>query len=211
MRKRVNYSDPPLIREGFVFQQRQCGAERGGIAQPQGDLGIARIGQRGAKWRTIFEKVTKFVPVLGTARHYLALARLAASLEALINAGVTIIEAWEMAAAASGSPALYETVMAWKPQVVAGQTPSEAVNAAPEQFPELFANLYASGEISGQLDESLRRLHTYYQEEGTNKLRILSQWVPKLIYFGVAGMVAFKVISFYTGYFKDINDAINMK
>jgi len=32
--------------------------------------------------------------MLGTARHYLALARLASALEALIAAGVTIIEAW---------------------------------------------------------------------------------------------------------------------
>jgi len=171
----------------------------------------ASQGRRGAKWRSIFERITKFVPLLGAARRDLALARLAASLEALINAGMTIIEAWEMAAAASGSPALYETVAAWKPQLVAGQTPAEAVTAAPSQFPEMFANLYSSGEISGQLDESLRRLHAYYQEEGTTKLRILSKWVPQFIYLCVAGLVAFKVISFYTGYFKEINNAIDMK
>ncbi len=161
--------------------------------------------RRGAKWRAIFEKLLRPIPVLGTARHYLALARLAAALEALINAGVTIIEAWELAAAACGSPAIQRTVRAWKPQVVAGQTPSEAVNEARSQFPELFANLYHSGEVSGQLDDSLRRLRDYYQEEGTNKLHLLAVWIPKIIYFGVAGLIAFKVIAYYTGYFNELN------
>jgi type II secretory pathway component PulF len=167
----------------------------------------AAQGRRGAGWRAFLEKVLKPVPVLGAARHYLALARLAAALEALLNAGVTIIEAWELAAAASGSPALWRTVLAWKPQVVAGlATPSEVVSASP-QFPELFTNLYHSGEISGQLDDSLRRLHTYYSEEGTRKLHILAQWMPRGIYFGVVVLVGYKVVTFYTSYFDQVQKA----
>lgn len=165
---------------------------------------FAAQGRRGMKWRTLFEQVLRPVPVLGSARHSLALSRLSSSLEALINAGVSIIEAWEMAAAASGSPAIYRVVVAWRPHVTSGQTPSEAVNAARVQFPELFANLYHSGEVSGQLDESLRRLHKYYQDDGTHKLRLLAQWVPKFFYFGVAALVGYKVITFYTGYFDQL-------
>ena len=90
--------------------------------------------------------------------------------------------------------------------MVGGQTPSEAVNAAPSQFPELFANLYLSGEISGQLDESLERLRKYYHEEATRKLHLLAKWGPMLIYLSVAGFVGFKVISFYTGYFHQLDE-----
>lgn len=167
----------------------------------------ASQGRRGAQWRAFFEMLTKPVPLLGTARHYLALSRLSASLEALINAGVTIIEAWEIAAAASGSPAIERAVRAWKPDVVGGQLPSDAVRNAHRQFPEVFTNLYYSGESSGQLDESLRRLHAYYQEEGTRKLRLFAKGTAQLFYFSVVGYVAFKVVSFYLDYFKQINDA----
>jgi type IV pilus assembly protein PilC len=163
-------------------------------------------GRRGAGWRAFMERVLSPVPVLGTARHSLALSRLSAALEALLNAGVTIIQAWEMAATASGSPAILKTVLAWKPQLETGQTPSEAVNAS-SQFPELFANLYHSGEISGQLDDSLKRLRDYYQEEGSRQLHLLAQWVPRFIYFAVAGYIAYKVIAFYTAYFKEIGQA----
>ncbi len=162
-------------------------------------------GRRGLQWRSFLERAIRPIPVLGTGRHYLALARLAAALEALINAGVTIIEAWDMAVAASGSPALQRAVADWRPAVVAGQLPAEAVRNS-SQFPEMFANLYYSGEISGQLDESLRRLHNYYDEEGRRKLHIVATWFPRFIYFCVAGLVAFKVVNFYIGYFNQINE-----
>jgi type II secretory pathway component PulF len=162
--------------------------------------------RHGETWRAWVESIVHPIPVLGTARRYLALSRLATALEALISAGVTLIEAWELAATASGSPALRRAVLAWQPRVRAGQTPAEAVRACPG-FPELFANLYYSGEVSGKLDESLRRLHQYYQEEGTRKLHAFAQWIPRAIYFVVALMISYRVIQFWTGYFKQIQDA----
>ena len=84
--------------------------------------------------------------------------------------------------------------------------PAEAVRGC-RHFPELFANLYSSGEVSGKLDETLRRLHVYYQEEGTRKLRALAQWTPRLIYLVVALMIAYRVVRFWMGYFQQIQDA----
>ncbi|MGA2030010.1 MAG: type II secretion system F family protein, partial [Verrucomicrobiota bacterium] len=81
--------------------------------------------KHGEKWRAQIESLVHPIPILGTARRFLALARLAAALEALISAGVNIIEAWDLAATASGSPALRRTVENWKPQVIAGRTPAE--------------------------------------------------------------------------------------
>jgi len=167
----------------------------------------AAQGKHGEAWRSLIEAVLRPVPVCGEARRSLALARLSAALEALIAAGVTIIEAWELAANASGSPALRRAVQAWKPEVLGGQTPSEAVNRS-GAFPELFANMYHTGEITGQLDQTLDRLHRLYQEEATRKLRALAAWTPKLIYFGIMLMIAWRVISFWSGYFNTLNDAI---
>jgi len=160
--------------------------------------------RRNEAWRAKVESLSRLIPVLGTARHYLALARLAAALEALISAGANIFEAWELAAAASGSPALQHAVAAWRPKVTAGQTPSDAMRAC-RLFPEMFTNLYASGEVSGKLDESLRHLNRLYNEEGSRKLHLVATWVPRLIYFTVAVLVAYIVIRFWTGYFNEIN------
>jgi type IV pilus assembly protein PilC len=159
-------------------------------------------------WRAALEVILHPVPVLGAARRSLALARLAASLEALLSAGVTVIEAWEMAATASGSPVLRQTVLGWRPLVQGGETPAEVVRAS-GRFPALFVNQYASGEISGKLDETLRRLRDYYQDEGTRKLHIFAQWTPRAVYLLIVLAIAYKVVSFYADYFKLISNVMN--
>ena len=171
-----------------------------------GLLIFAAQSRHGETWRACFESLIHPIPVLGVARRYLALARLAAALEALLSAGVTIIEAWELAATSSGSPALRRTVLGWRPQVNGGQTPAEAVSAS-GIFPDVFASQYATGEISGKLDDTLRRLHGYYQEEGSRKLHAVSRWTPRAIYFCVVLMIAYRIINFYTGYFNMVRDA----
>ena len=167
---------------------------------------FAAQSRHGETWRACVESLLHPIPVLGQARRYLALARLAAALEALLSAGVTIIEAWELAATASGSPALRRTVLAWRPQVNGGLTPAEVVTAS-GRFPDLFTSQYATGEISGQLDETLRRLHAYYLEEGSRKLHAVARWTPRVIYLGVALMIAYRIVGFYMNYFNMVRDA----
>jgi len=54
-------------------------------------------GKHGERWRSKLEALLHPIPVLGRARRELALARLSAALEALISAGVGIVEAWNLA------------------------------------------------------------------------------------------------------------------
>jgi type II secretory pathway component PulF len=171
-------------------------------------MAYAAQGKHGERWRGLLEKIVRGIPILGRARRELALARLAAALEALLNAGVNMIEAWELAASASGSPALRRTVWKWRPRLQAGETPAEALRRS-RPFPELFANMYHTGEISGQLDETLHRLHVLYQDSAAQKFRALAEWTPRLVYLAVALMIARWIVSFYVGYFGRISDALN--
>ena len=61
----------------------------------------------------------------------------------------------------------------------------------------MFASLYATGEISGQLDETLGRLHRHYQEEGSRKMRAIAEWSPKLVYYIVMLLIAWKIVAYY--------------
>jgi len=166
-------------------------------------------GRHGESWRAWIESILRVVPVLGTARRYLALSRLAAALEALISAGVNIFDAWELAAAASGSPALRRAVADWRPEVTAGQMPSEAVRAS-RRFPETFANLYASGEISGKLDESLRNLHRLYGDDGARKLQNFAQITTRSVYLLVVLVIAYQILQFYMGLYGPHSDLSNI-
>lgn len=169
----------------------------------------AAQGSHSELWRAWIERVLDPLPWVGKARRELALARLAAALEALISAGLSITEGWELAAAASGSPALRRVVASWKPAWREGQTPAETLRDDPA-FPELFANLYGTGEVSGQLDTTLARLHALYQEEASRKFHLLAEWLPRLLYLAVMLGIAYRIVAFYQGYFQMINQAIGL-
>jgi type II secretory pathway component PulF len=169
---------------------------------------FAAQAKRAEPVRAFLERLFSCIPMIGTARRQLALARLSAALEALISAGVTIIEAWDLSANASGSPLLRRTVSRWRASLEAGRTPGELL-AESAAFPEFFSNLYATGEISGQLDDTLRRLHRHYQDEASRKLRLIAQWVPLLIYLVAAGVIAWQIITFWTGYYRGIGDVLD--
>ncbi len=168
---------------------------------------LACQGRNGKRWRALLEAVLHRIPVLGAARRSLALARLANGLEALLNAGVGILEAWNLASAASGSPALEKAVSNWQPKLLTGDTPAEVLNRTPE-FPDMFKNLYYTGEISGQTDQTLRRLNTFYEEEGIRKINAFCKFLPRLLFLVVALGIAIHVVGFWKSYFDTINDVM---
>ena len=64
--------------------------------------------------------------------------------------------------------------------------------------------------VKPHLDETLRRLHTYYQEDGSRKIRAVAKWVPMFIYLIIVAIIAYNVLMFYSGYFKQVNDSMTM-
>jgi type II secretory pathway component PulF len=163
-------------------------------------LSFSSQGHRGESWRTMVERIFNLVPGLRLAVKYLAVARLSMALDALLSAGVPVIRSWELAATSCGSPLLRREISQWLPRVEAGTTPGEMV-AQISYFPEMFTQLYQTGEISGRMDETLQRLHTYFEEEGFNKLRMFCRVLGYALYFGMAAIAGLFVIRFWTNYF----------
>ena len=141
------------------------------------------------------------------AVYNLALSRLSLSLHALLNAGVPVVRAWPLAAAASGSVRLKREVASWPPLIEEGVTPAQLL-AESRVFPELFSTMYNTGEISGTIDDSLIRLQRLHQERGTMQFRIIADWLPKIVYFAIVIYVAYSVVSFYLGYYGQIGDIL---
>ena len=153
---------------------------------------VLYLGQanRGFALRYRLEKVWHLMPMFGPALKELKLSRLSFALYALLNAGVTVREAWKSAANASGSPWLATSVRDWLPELDRGLLPSEVLKQR-DDFPTTFRDLYATGEVSGQLDDSLQRLAKLYHEEGTRHLKSAAGVTTGLVYGGVVIAVAF--------------------
>ncbi len=166
---------------------------------------VQREGGHG--WQSLMERLLHRIPLLGSARRNLAFGRLAMALEALITAGVGIVQAWPAAARASGSPAIARAVAKAHPKMEHGWMPSDTLREL-GIFPSHFLGLYQTGEQSGKMDETLRRLHTHYQDEGFRKMKHFAFWAPNVAYGVVAIFVAIYIIKFFLQYFKMIEDAI---
>lgn len=168
---------------------------------------LNRSGQHG--WlRRGWEEALHAIPVFGRARRSLALARLTLALEALLNAGVDVLKSWELAAQASGSPALERATATALKRIAAGATPGEAI-AASGVFPPKFQSVYRSGEASGRIDQSLQYLHKDFTDESSRLFKRLAEWTPRLVFLLVAGLIALYIIDFWTGYFGGMLDRID--
>ena len=163
---------------------------------------------RGGWWRGVWEEVLHRVPVLGKARRSMALARMAMALEALLNAGVNVLKSWELAATASGSPALGRAVGRALQGMAAGETPGEAIGQT-GVFPGKFVSLYRSGEVSGRIDQSLKYLCQDYTDEASRLYKRIAEWTPRLVFILIAAMIGYFIVTFYLAYFAGMLDALD--
>lgn len=155
----------------------------------------------------IAERLASWVPLLGAALHERALARLTLALEALLNAGTGTVEAWPVAAEASGSIRLQSAIRRRHASLESGHPVSETL-ASSRLFPDLFTDAYQIGETSGKMEDTLRRLQSHYDESASHKLNQLAFWVPRLLYLGMLVYVALNVIGFWKGYWAQFDSLL---
>lgn len=105
-------------------------------------------------------------PVLGNLLRKLAIARFAAVLSQLVDAGVPLGEALELAIGALGTPRLMARMAAMPEQVRAGRPLSELL-AESGFFPAQVVQMVATGEETGQTAEMLGKVADYYEGETT--------------------------------------------
>ena len=151
--------------------------------------------------------VTGVLPWLRGYRRNLELADLAFALESLLLAGAPVDVAWGGAGRASGSRRLGKAAERVSEAARRGEPPG---NNLPREgvFPEEFVSFYQIGERTGHLDQNLRHLAAIHRERAADKLKAASFWYPKFLFAAVAIMVAYTVVSFYAGYFRQIEEIL---
>ncbi|MCX7867774.1 MAG: type II secretion system F family protein [Limisphaera sp.] len=155
----------------------------------------------------VAEALLDATPLLGSGRRALVMSRLAGGLKLLLEAGVSVLEAWPLAARACGSARLHRAVEEWWPRWQQGETPGETLRAS-ARVPSLFADQYATGELTGRLDEVLGRLQHYYAEEARAQLKAFASWLPRLVYVLVACWIGWQVVQFWSAYFGQLEELL---
>ena len=114
---------------------------------------------------TLFSKRAKAIKPLDIAFFTRQLAT-------MMEAGVPIVQAFEIIAEGAENPNVAKLVTEIKNDVAAGNTLADSLGRHPKYFDDLFCNLVESGEQSGRLESLLDRIATYKEKTEALKAKI---------------------------------------
>jgi type II secretory pathway component PulF len=153
------------------------------------------------------DRLLRAVPVLGRLRFDYALSQWISSIRLMLRAGVGIVPALEYASRMVQSP-----LIAWgykkAAPLIGGELEVSQALATTDVFPEDVIQFWATGEQSGQMDETLDRLATFYEERWRRSLDQAATWLPRIAYALAALYTAYQIISMYGSYFSQYDELL---
>ena len=164
---------------------------------------ITRAMMKAAPKSPGIDRLVNRLPLLGKARRNLAMARFCRVYHSCLLAGISMNETAQLAAEASHSGVIREAGLKLVKVAKAG-TALGPQFLSDEAFPKAFARSYATGEEAGTLDKDLARWSKVFQDDAESSARTMSVMVPKVLYFLILCFVAWKFVSFYSGYYNSI-------
>lgn len=134
-------------------------------------------------------------PVVKVVARKIALQRFSATLASLMRSGLPILEALEITASAVDRPDMKAALLRVSREgVTKGMTLGEAFKKE-TVFPAMVTNLVAISEKAGHLDEILRSLANFYEQEIEASLKTLVAFVEPLMLLGIGAVVGFIALS----------------
>lgn len=155
------------------------------------------------RFKTGFDRILLSVPVIGKVVKQLALTGFIRALQILTDSGVSIITAWTMASDSCFNNAVKSDLLKGLESIEKGRGLSNAFLRAGVFSPHILS-MVTTAEKSGSIVQTLNIIADYSEKENETALAMLTRIVPVIVYMLVAGFIAFRVISFYCGYFDRI-------
>ncbi|NOX96992.1 MAG: hypothetical protein GXO98_02815 [Nitrospirae bacterium] len=140
------------------------------------------------------------IPIIGGILRRLSMARFTISLSGSYRAGISIRSSIMFAAAACGNEYIKRRILKQIRIVETGGQVTEVLQKS-KVFPEMVIEMVNTGEETGEMEKMLSKASSYCENKAEAAITILNNTLPVILYLAVALYVAFKVISFYAGYF----------
>jgi len=147
-----------------------------------------------AKARWYFDLLKIKAPIFGKIFKGIYLARLTDNLSTLIQGGLPILQALQVAADVVGNVVYRKIIMEAKENVRIGNTISSCFYNYSE-IPPMVTQMIATGEQTGSVDDILRKLSSFYTKEVDAMVANLSQLIEPVLIVVLGGAVAVLVAS----------------
>ena len=148
---------------------------------------------RGRHW---LDDVKLSAPVVGKLWTMFSMAQLSRTLATLLQGGIPLVGALEVARDASGNRVIGDSIREAIVQVREGKALSDSLELS-GHFPDLALEMIRVGEQTGSLPDMLNHVADFYDEDVNLRSAALLNWVEPMILLFVAGFVAFVLVSLY--------------
>lgn len=127
---------------------------------------------------------------------------------AILNAGVTIIQALDMISESSENPTLSKALKEASTFVEKGGTLADGFRLSPKVFPAMLVNMVAAGETSGNMEIAFERLSVHFEKEnaltGKIKSAMMYPMVVMVVIIAVVIVMLVAVIPTFTSMFEEM-------
>ncbi len=153
----------------------------------------------------ILDHILLRIPIVGGCLLKLELSQSMAVLQSSYTSGITIRDAIGSIIKISKNRVLKNMFQDIHDRLMAGDNLTTAIKYQ-VWIPSFLKGMIASGETAGKLDEQLLKAQGYLEHEATTTLQVLISALCTMIFIFAALIVAYKVISFYSGYMSQIQN-----
>ena len=141
------------------------------------------------------------MPVFGGLVQKLALARFARNLSTMLSSGVPILQSLDIVADTTGSIVISRALAEVQESVRRGETVAGPLAQHPI-FPSMVVQMIASGEEAGAIDQMLKKIAQFYDEEVEATTEALTALIEPLMIAFLGGIVGSMIIALYMPIFK---------
>jgi len=153
------------------------------------------------KGRLLVDRLLLKIPVFGPLIEKVAVAKFSRTLGTLINSGVPIIEALNVAAGTAGNKIVENTIRAVKASISEGRSIAQPLMES-KVFPSMVVQMISVGETTGALDAMLNKIADFYDEEVDAAVDALTSMIEPFMIVFLGGTIGSIIIAMYLPIFK---------
>lgn len=153
------------------------------------------------------DRVKLKLPLLGDLFRKSAIARFSRTLSTLISSGVSILDALDITARASGNRVIHDAIKRSVLSIAEGETITQPLKAS-KVFPPMVVQMISVGEKTGGLDEMLSKIADFYDDEVDAAVAALTSVIEPVIIVFMGIVIGGILIAMYLPMF-DIIGAIS--
>jgi type IV pilus assembly protein PilC len=146
--------------------------------------------------KRMFDSIAIDLPLFGDLIQKSAVARFTGTLSILLNSGVGIMEAMDIASKTVGNYIIERAIIRARDAITEGK--SLTVPLAKEKYiPHMVTQMIGVGEQTGTLDQMLGRIADFYEDEVDVAVSALTSIIEPIMMVVLGSIVAFIVIAMY--------------